>query len=1057
MLPPKPSTEVFIPVTLTPVGESAQYALDSANPEARSLSVNEWLSPEFSLSRNYTLPPVKSLPLDQQRRLKLGKNQRKKDREKDKGAENRKDGTEEWAPLGINKWGVTIKTNPLWKRVSRATKTMSTRDWNVAFNELRLVRVLERIEQLKDTGKWSYRQPKKQRGVGNVSKTHWDYLLDEMHWMRTDFREERRWKIAVAYKISSAVLEWHSVGDRETRKERGIVVDWSRPVHDESRDIDDVEMIIEHSQDVEEDIPEDTGERPFSSALISADYGSDDSDDEQELEKREVADALEPRTALEEALGHAERSESTQPENEIRPKEEDVDDSSILQAMQLTTTTSNVDLKQDETPGPLTDGASHPGEMPQPDLHSGLKATSDDPILGSDEILENPTVGQPTSTPKQPQKPNVYSPLRGHIAYYDYDKLVLDFDDLYIYKSRDGASDDVPHDFHALPADISQIFPELPFTFIEPPNPSGPSNLLSEGKKKSEKRDRDDPHKRTDPTTYSKMTPMGVFMRTRPTLLAALNPAGRWQGDHWAGFDDAPIVPDFDAPHKILDEPTSSLFDGGKPNLLIPDDDVILPSTPRDPARRVAADTLWTNQDDLLLKRLVEKYPRNWGLVADLFNSSRGAIVMEKRADWECKERYRSRWLGKERSERDFAQMVPLVQDGPSSSTSARPSQSQITTRKRMASVSSSVNASVTPATNFEPRKRRRHILMFETLRKVAKKREAAQKAAANPRKSSAVHDTHGQFSKLPKLSPAELSRMKAEKEAQEMVTRRRAEDAQRQQMLQRIGNGTPGQPHVRCGTQAQGQGQPAQSPSQSNNGTRAQLNGQAVSQIRPQVNISQQQRIPPANASRLPPQQMLQVQAAQQRVLAAANANMNAAGPTTPHLSPGFAQRAAASSPVAPHSSPPRTSTTPNPPRPSSASQHPGLGQPSPNLSAARQNPNPGLYYASLHGVQFTQEQMEQAMRIQQSLMVSSCPSLHRRPKTSTATANDNAGLRPGGAGAGASSGATRATPGASASSGPRSSSPSPGTSSGTSPGSSAEPRGSTDGDIPTPAPELI
>ena len=50
----------------------------------------------------------------------------------------------------------------------------------MAFNELRLVRVLERIDQLKETGKWSYRQPKKQRGVGNVLKTHWDYLLDEM-------------------------------------------------------------------------------------------------------------------------------------------------------------------------------------------------------------------------------------------------------------------------------------------------------------------------------------------------------------------------------------------------------------------------------------------------------------------------------------------------------------------------------------------------------------------------------------------------------------------------------------------------------------------------------------------------------------------------------------------------------------------------------------------------------------------------------------------------------------------------------------------------------------
>ena len=130
ILPPK--TEVIIPVRLTPVEEPPQYALDLSSPEPRSLTVNEWLSPEFSLSRKYTLPPVRSLPLDQQRRLKLGKNQRKKDKEKDKGAESRKDGTDDWTPLGINKWGVTIKTNPLWKRVSRATKTMSTRDWNVS-------------------------------------------------------------------------------------------------------------------------------------------------------------------------------------------------------------------------------------------------------------------------------------------------------------------------------------------------------------------------------------------------------------------------------------------------------------------------------------------------------------------------------------------------------------------------------------------------------------------------------------------------------------------------------------------------------------------------------------------------------------------------------------------------------------------------------------------------------------------------------------------------------------------------------------------------------------
>jgi chromatin modification-related protein VID21 len=131
ILPPRPWTEVFIPAALAPIGESPQYSLDVGTAEPRSLTTNEWLNPEFSLNRNYTLPFAKTLPLDQQRRLKLGKSLRKKDKEKDKVPESRKDGIDDWTPLGLNKWGVSIRANPLWKRVSRATKTMSTRDWNV--------------------------------------------------------------------------------------------------------------------------------------------------------------------------------------------------------------------------------------------------------------------------------------------------------------------------------------------------------------------------------------------------------------------------------------------------------------------------------------------------------------------------------------------------------------------------------------------------------------------------------------------------------------------------------------------------------------------------------------------------------------------------------------------------------------------------------------------------------------------------------------------------------------------------------------------------------------
>ncbi|KAI1751441.1 hypothetical protein F4782DRAFT_540914 [Xylaria castorea] len=46
-------------------------------------------------------------------------------------------------------------------------------------------RILRRVYQLQHTDKWSL-------------LCHWDIMLQEMKWMRTDFREERKWKMAAA-------------------------------------------------------------------------------------------------------------------------------------------------------------------------------------------------------------------------------------------------------------------------------------------------------------------------------------------------------------------------------------------------------------------------------------------------------------------------------------------------------------------------------------------------------------------------------------------------------------------------------------------------------------------------------------------------------------------------------------------------------------------------------------------------------------------------------------------------------------------------------------------
>jgi chromatin modification-related protein VID21 len=67
------------------------------------------------------------LPPEYLRKGKSAK-QKKRDKERDKADGRIKD---EWTPMGLTKWGATIRANPVWKKVSRATKCLSTRDWGV--------------------------------------------------------------------------------------------------------------------------------------------------------------------------------------------------------------------------------------------------------------------------------------------------------------------------------------------------------------------------------------------------------------------------------------------------------------------------------------------------------------------------------------------------------------------------------------------------------------------------------------------------------------------------------------------------------------------------------------------------------------------------------------------------------------------------------------------------------------------------------------------------------------------------------------------------------------
>jgi len=108
------------------------------------------------------------------------------------------------------------RAHPLNALVKTAHKTLSTSDFYTDFNERQACQVLSRIYDLQSSNRWSLRQMERS-AEPNRPTTHWDVLLSQMEWMRTDFREERKWKMAAAKFTADACAAWMA-GTKEERK-----------------------------------------------------------------------------------------------------------------------------------------------------------------------------------------------------------------------------------------------------------------------------------------------------------------------------------------------------------------------------------------------------------------------------------------------------------------------------------------------------------------------------------------------------------------------------------------------------------------------------------------------------------------------------------------------------------------------------------------------------------------------------------------------------------------------------------------------------------------------
>ncbi len=98
----------------------------------------------------------------------------------------------------------TIRTSKSMPHTLSLTKLDVDKGKSVSERAKHEAQILKRIAELRKEGLWSLKRLPKLVEPARP-KTHWDYLLDEMSWMATDFQQERKWKINCCRKLSLAV------------------------------------------------------------------------------------------------------------------------------------------------------------------------------------------------------------------------------------------------------------------------------------------------------------------------------------------------------------------------------------------------------------------------------------------------------------------------------------------------------------------------------------------------------------------------------------------------------------------------------------------------------------------------------------------------------------------------------------------------------------------------------------------------------------------------------------------------------------------------------------
>ena len=123
---------------------------------------------------------------------------------------------------------------PLEELVASARKTVSTAGTLSMIRERQDYKILKRVYQLQNANRWSLRQLQKSIEPERPF-THQDQMLLEMKWMQTDFKEERKWKKALAATFAGWCAEYVNASPEEQSALRieARIPDSTRPTTDD--------------------------------------------------------------------------------------------------------------------------------------------------------------------------------------------------------------------------------------------------------------------------------------------------------------------------------------------------------------------------------------------------------------------------------------------------------------------------------------------------------------------------------------------------------------------------------------------------------------------------------------------------------------------------------------------------------------------------------------------------------------------------------------------------------------------------------------------------------